>query len=437
MGRGRRVRIAVGSLLSIGVLLVASAGMARRSPFKPLSIFARVLAQIETSYVEPVDQSELVYGAIRGMMSVLDPHTTFLDPEEFGILEDDTEGRFAGIGVEVAMRDGWLTVLSVFDGGSAAVAGLEPGDRFLRIDGVDARDMRIAEAVRSMRGKAGSKVKLSVRREGRDAALELTLKRGTIDLKPVEVELFDDGVVYVKIKAFQEQTASMLRKGLDRAASKARDNKNDGVRGVLLDLRNNGGGLLRQAVLVADEFLPKGVIVTTRGRDNVLRDSYRAHQSGTRPKWPMVVLVNSQTASAAEIVAGALQDRKRATLVGERTFGKGSVQNIIELPDGSAMKLTISKYFTPSGSSIQAQGISPDIEIRNAPKADEEVGSVLREESLPGHLRPAGSPKTTKSTPPNAAHTNTNGVPKVFIDDDDTQARIGYRALLLKIKQRR
>ena len=232
------------------------------------------------------------------------------------------------------MRDGWLTVLSVFDGGPAAAVGLEPGDRFLRIDGVNARDMRIAEAVRSMRGKAGSKVELSVRREGVDAALELTLKRGTIDLTPVEVELFDDGIVYVKLKAFQEQTVSMLRKGLDRAASKARDSKNGGVRGVLLDLRNNGGGLLRQAVLVADEFLPKGVIVTTRGRDNVLRDSYRAHQGGTRPKWPMVVLVNSQTASAAEIVAGALQDRKRATLVGERTFGKGSVQNIIELPDG-------------------------------------------------------------------------------------------------------
>ena len=425
--------IGVGALLGV-LLLVASAVGARRSPFEPLSIFARALAHLETAYIEPIDQNELVYGAIRGMIGTLDPHTTFLDPEEYRILEDDTSGRFAGIGVEVSMRDGWLTVLSVFEDGPAFDQGLKPGDRFLQIDGKDARDLRLSEAVRRMRGKAGSTVRVSMRRPGADDAISATLTRAYIDLEPVEIEPFDDGIVYVQLKAFQEQTASMLSDGLDRAAVRLRDT--GGVRGILLDMRNNGGGLLRQAVLVTDEFLSSGVIVSTRGRNDVLRRSFKAHRGGTRPNWPMVVLVNAQTASAAEIVAGALQDHKRGIVVGERSFGKGSVQNIIALPDGSAMKVTVSKYFTPDGTSIQAQGISPDIEVVSESESKQSEAEVLREESLPGHL-PAqpDKKKTMQEIPKIKWSVKEKGVPKSLLDD--RQASVGYRALKMKIRERK
>ncbi len=329
---GRKtLRLLVVAMLALALLLVmVSDAPARRSPFEPLSIFARALAYVEVSYVEPIDQKTLVYGAIRGLADSLDPHSVFLDPEEYQILRSDAEGRFAGVGVEVSTRDGWLTILSVFDGGPAAEAGLRPGDRFLSIEGEDARDVRLYDAVRWIRGEPGTEVTVSIRREGQEEALERTLTRAFIEVDPIEMKVLDGGVVYLRIKAFQDGATRQLSDTLDEAVVALR--KGGGVQGLLLDLRDNGGGLLHEAVGVSDEFLSSGVIVSTRGRGGEMIGQYSARRAGTRPKWPMVVLINENTASASEIVAGALRDHKRAVLVGVRSFGKGSVQNVFELP---------------------------------------------------------------------------------------------------------
>ena len=418
----KTLRLAFAGVAAVMLVAVtASEVPARRSPFEPLSIFARALSFIELAYVEPVDQEKLVHGAIRGLADSLDPHSVFMDPEEYAIFTSDAEGRFAGIGVEVSTRDGWLTVLSVFDGGPAAKAGLLPGDRFLAIEGDDARDLRLYDAVRRIRGEPGSIVKVTIRREGQPGALERTLTRAFIELDPVEVETLGDGAVYVRIKAFQDGTARALRRALDDAVMKLK--KRAGVRGVLIDIRDNGGGLLDEAVWVSDEFLANGTIVSTRGRDGEVIKQYGARRAGTRPKWPIVILINENTASASEIVAGALQDQNRATVVGVRSFGKGSVQTIYELPGGSALKLTISRYYTPSGRSIQAQGIVPDL-IAEQPRRDDEPDPV-REEELEGHLvaKHGGSKPGTSQQAPEA-----NGaIPKLFVEDP--QGARGYWVL--------
>ena len=412
-------------LLFVGTLAVglvaafASDAPARRSPFEPLSIFARALAYVEVSYVEPIDQQTLVYGAIRGLADSLDPHSVFLDPKEYEILKSDAEGRFAGVGVEVSTREGWLTILSVFEGGPAAKAGLRPGDRFLSIEGEDARDVRLYDAVRRIRGAPGTPVKVSIRREGQEEALERTLTRAFIDVDPIKMQVLNDGVVYVRIKAFQDGTAHQLSDALDEAVVKLR--KRGGVQGLLLDLRDNGGGLLHEAVWVSDEFLTSGVIVSTRGRGGETISQYSARRAGTRPRWPIVVMINENTASASEIVAGALRDHKRAVLVGVRTFGKGSVQNVFELPGGSALKLTTYRYYAPSGSSIQAEGISPDL-VAEQPRGDDDP-EPLREEELRGHLRAQANGGLGQEKPARSrqAPKATGEVPEVFAGDSQGQ----------------
>jgi carboxyl-terminal processing protease len=409
------------------VAALASEAPARRSPFEPLSIFARALAYIEVSYVEPVDQESLLYGAIRGLADSLDPHSVFLDPEEYEILKSDAEGRFAGVGVEVSTRDGWLTILSVFEGGPAAKAGLQPGDRFLSIEGEDARDVRLYDAVRRIRGEPGTAVKVTIRREGQEQAIERTLTRAFIDIDPIEMQVLDDGVVYVRIEAFQDGTARALSDALDEAVAKLR--QRGGVKGLLVDLRDNGGGLLHEAVWVSDEFLTSGVIVSTRGRGREMISQYSARRAGTRPKWPIVVLINENTASASEIVAGALRDHGRAVLVGVRTFGKGSVQNVFELPGGSALKLTISRYYTPSGRSIQAEGIAPDL-VAEQPRAEGDP-EPIREEELDGHLaaKPGGGAKKSVSKQAPEAK---GRVPEIFAEDP--QGQRGYVVLKGRIQ---
>lgn len=411
---------------------VARALPERASPFRNLGIFARALAHVEMSYVEEVDQDQLVYGAIRGMMATLDPHSTFMDPDEYRILTSDTEGQFGGIGVEIAVEDGWLTVLSVFEGGPADEAGLEAGDRFLAIKGRRARDMRIEDAIERMRGEPGTQVHVTIRRKGEAKDLPLVLTRRIIHVDAVEGRLLSDGIAYVRVKAFQENTTRDLRRVLDEAVSRARSA--GGVRGVLIDLRDNAGGLLDEAVLMSDEFLGDGVIVSTRGRGGKLLSQATAHARGTRPDWPMVVLVNGYTASAAEIVAGALRDQHRAVIVGTRTFGKGSVQNIIELPDGSALKLTVARYYTPSGRSIQAEGIAPDMVVQQiaADKLPEALArpESVSEASLEGHLageagaRPASS--VGRNEPRQGAAEGTRPA-EAFADD--YQARMAHQAL--------
>ena len=419
---GKTLRLVFVSVAAVVLVAVtASTVPARRSPFEPLSIFARALAFIELAYVEPVDQEKLVHGAIRGLADSLDPHSVFMDPEEYAIFNSDAEGRFAGIGVEVSTRDGWLTILSVFDGGPAAKGGLLPGDRFLAIEGEEARDLRLYDAVRRIRGEPGTTVNVTIRREGRADALERTLTRAFIELDPVEIETLGKGAIYVRIKAFQEGTARELSLALDDVVMELKNR--GGVEGVLIDVRDNGGGLLDEAVWVADEFLTTGTIVSTRGRDGEVIKQYSARRAGTRPKWPMVVLVNENTASASEIVAGALQDQERATVVGVRSFGKGSVQTVYELPGGSALKLTISRYYTPSGRSIQAEGITPDL-IAEQPREDGAPGPI-REEELAGHLQAkhGGSrPMETRRAP------EARGAPPTRFKDDPQGAQ-GYWVL--------
>jgi carboxyl-terminal processing protease len=418
-----------GTLAVVLVAAMASEAPARRSPFEPLTIFARALAYIELSYIEPVDQKSLVYGAIQGLADSLDPHSVFLDPEEYEILKSDAEGRFAGVGVEVSTRDGWLTILSVFEGGPAAKVGLQPGDRFLSIEGEDARDVRLYDAVRRIRGEPGTTVDVTVRREGQEKALERTLTRAFIDIDPIESELLGDGLVYVRIKAFQDGTARLLSDALDDAVVKRR--KRGGTTGLLLDLRDNGGGLLHEAVWVTDELLASGVIVSTRGRGGEKISEYSARRAGTRPKWPIVVLINENTASASEIVAGALRDHGRAVLVGVRTFGKGSVQNVFELPGGSALKLTTYRYYTPSGRSIQAEGIHPDL-VAEEPRAEGDP-EPMREEELDRHLaaQPKGPSGRTAPTSTRQAPAANGKMPAVFAED--SQAQRGYLVLKQQI----
>jgi carboxyl-terminal processing protease len=363
---------AFAAVFALGLVERASATEGRASPYANLGIFARALSHIEAVHVEEPDQDELIYGAIDGMVSTLDPHSTFMNPEEYRILTSDTQGQFGGIGVEIDVRDGWLTIHGVFEGGPADRAGMRPGDRFLTIAGRRARDMPVSDAVQVMRGEPGTSVEVTVRREGEEEAIALTLTREIIHVEAVEARILPDRIVHLQLKAFQGTTTDEMRRALDAAVE--RTARNGGVRGVLLDMRRNPGGLLDEAVRVSDEFLESGVIVSTRGRGGTLLSEARAHRAGTRPNWPMVELVDNFTASAAEIVAGALRDHGRAIVVGSRTWGKGSVQNVIELPDGSALKLTVARYYTPSGRSIQAEGIAPDVEIE---QLDEETSRAL------------------------------------------------------------
>ncbi len=437
--RDRFRRFLRAPLLALAALLALAVGAgaaqavpARDSPFHNLGIFARALAHVESSYVDEVDQDALIYGAIRGMVSTLDPHSAFMTPDEYRILTSDTEGRFGGIGVEIDVEDGWLTVLTVFEGGPAARAGIKPGDRFLKIEGQDARDMRIEEAIQRMRGEPGSEVHVSIRRKGAPDALEMSIAREIIRVRAVDSRVLPGRIAYVKVKAFQEHTTEELRRALDVAV--AHTASEGGLRGVVIDLRDNAGGLLDEAVTMSDEFLRDGIIVTTRGRGGQVIGQAHASSPGTRPDWPMVVLVNGYTASAAEIVAGALHDHHRAVIVGTRTFGKGSVQNIIELPDGSALKLTIARYYTPSGASIQARGIEPDMVVQ---QLDSHVvreatnhQPQIRESTLEGHLQ---NPENGTPAPGSAAAA-ADGAGQVF--PDDFQARMGYEALRALIAAR-
>jgi carboxyl-terminal processing protease len=420
------------AVLGIGLSCTVAAGAADKSPYENLAIFARALSHIELSYVGDVDQKKLVYGAIRGMVRALDPHSDYLSPDEYRVLMSDTRGRFGGVGVEIDVRDGWLTVSSVFPNSPAARAQLRPGDRFVGIDGVRARDLPIEEAVRRMRGEPGTEVRVSLRRDDDAPAIEATLRREVIAVNAVEGRLLEDGHLYVRLRVFQETVARELADVLDSASQQA--SKHGGLRGLLLDLRDNPGGLLDQAVLVADEFLEQGKIVSTRGRGGRELSVASARRLGTRPNFPIVVLVNGFTASAAEIVSGALQDQRRALIVGQRTFGKGSVQNIIDLPDQSALKLTVARYYTPSGRSIQAEGIEPDVRIDQA-EPSAEGASGLSEASLEGHLASEGQGDTPTSEHERteadrasrrerASKRNTRGP-----FPDDFQATIAYQTL--------
>jgi len=386
---------------------------------------------VEQSYVGEVDGDQLMYGAIRGMLKVLDPHSEFLPPEQYRILTSDTEGEYGGVGLEIDVRDGWLTVVSVFDGSPAQRAGVRPGDRFLMIEGEAARDLPVQDALERMRGEPGTKVHVALRRDGEENAIELTLPREVIEVRAVDARVLPDRIAYVKLKIFQETTANELREALDAAVEHAA--AQGGLRGVLLDLRGNPGGLLSSAVLVADEFLSEGVIVSTRGRGGRMLREQQATAAGTRPNWPLVLIVDGYSASASEIVAGALHDHGRAVLVGTRTFGKGSVQNVIELPDHSAIKLTTALYYTPSGRSIQANGIQPDVLVEQLDLAAlrrAQVGEAgLSEAKLQGHLDGEATVPASSKPTDRGLRTGPAGNPAQAPFADDFQARMAHQVL--------
>ena len=392
------------SALGLGLFAgVATAVPRKGGSFGKLAVFSRVLSYIESNYVEEIDQDELVYGAIRGMLETLDPHTTFLKPDQYREMKSDTSGQFSGIGIEVDLRDGVLTVLSVMEGTPAARVGLQTGDQLLKIDDQPTRGM--TDYVQRMRGKKGTQVLLGVLRKGWSAPRSLSVTRELIRVRSVESFLLEPGYGVVKLKQFTENIDREVE-----AALLAMEKESGGqLAGLVLDMRNNPGGLLDQAVKVADAFIDSGLIVRTEGRSGRILDEERAHQRGTRANFPIICLVNGGSASAAEIVAGALQDHGRAVVMGTQTFGKGSVQTIIELEDGSALKLTIARYFTPSGRSIQEKGITPDVVVDQVKMS--EVRPVTsdepaqKERDLHGHLKnkqrePRGELRGRSGPPP-------------------------------------
>ena len=352
--------------------------------YKNIEIFTEVLRQIEDNYVEPQDAQKLISGAIKGMIQSLDPHSSFMTKEEHQDLLIETKGSFSGVGIEITIRDNILTVVAPIEGSPAHKAGIKTGDKIVKIDEKSTNDMTLLDAVKHIRGTKGTKVKLTVSREGIDKPLGFNITRDMIPLRSVKNYLMESDIGYVRISNFQGNTVDDLAEALNDL-EEGRE-----LTGLILDLRNNPGGLLTQAIGVSDTFLDSGLIVSTKGRNKVQNIEVSAQENGKSREYPIIVLVNGGSASASEIVAGALQDNKRALIVGTTTFGKGSVQTILPLSDGSGLRLTTARYYTPSGRSIQLSGISPDIEIEYIPpseKEEEDAPRFLREEDLEGAMK--------------------------------------------------
>lgn len=355
--------------------------------YKEIKTFNEVLDMVQKNYVEDIDSSVLIQGAINGMIKSLDPHSSFMTPELYKELEVETQGRFGGIGIEITILKDILTVVSPIEDTPAFKAGVKSGDSIVKIDGKSTKDITIMEAVKKLRGPKDTKVTITILRENMVQPKDITLTRAVIQVKSVRARTFDDHIGYIRIASFHERTAHDLRKALIDVAEKTKP-----MKGLVLDLRNDPGGLLTQAIEVSDMFLKSGVIVSTRGRTKKMESKVTARDSGDEEIIvPIVVLVNEGTASAAEIVAGALQDNGRALIVGTQTFGKASVQTVIPLEDGSALKLTTARYYTPNGRSIQAEGIKPDIVVKLVRPSEEPeafMAERLREKDLKGHIKP-------------------------------------------------
>ncbi|MCL5966321.1 MAG: S41 family peptidase [Deltaproteobacteria bacterium] len=362
--------------------------------YSKLKVFGDVLSVIQSSYVEQPNVDELIKGAIKGMLQTLDPHSSYLTPDMMKQVEVETKGQFGGLGIEIGMKDSVLTIIAPIEDTPAFRAGLQAGDKIVKIENESTRDMTVMDAVKRLRGEAGTQVTLWIVREGLAEPKSYTITRDIIKIKSIKWKAMGDGIGYVKITQFQQDTDQELEKAL-QALSKEKG----GLKGLVLDLRNNPGGLLDQAVKVSDEFIDSGLIVYTDGRLENQKFKFTARREGTYTGFPIVTLVNAGSASASEIVAGALQDHGRAILLGTRTFGKGSVQTILPMEDGSALRLTTALYYTPNGRSIQAKGIEPDIVVRDGREAPEGHPAPLREKDIEHHLK-GPDEEAAKPAPP-------------------------------------
>jgi len=383
----KRLLIGLAAAFCLGPLWVAHAGQAENAvqlPIEDLKIFAEIFGKIKSDYVEDIDDSQLLNDAIKGMLDGLDPHTVYLDPESFREMNIDTHGEFGGLGLEVTMENGVIRIVAPIDDTPAHKAGLKSGDLIISMDGVQVKGLSLGESVSLMRGKPGSEIVLTIVRKDRPEPFEVTLKRAIIQLESVRAELLETGFGYARVIQFQTGTATSLRQQLARLEREA----GTALKGLVLDLRDNPGGVLDGAIQVSDTFLRDGLIVSTRGRAEDSEVTFSASPKDYLNDAPLVVLVNGGSASASEIVAGALQDHGRALILGTTTFGKGSVQTILPMLNGAALKLTTARYYTPNDRSIQATGITPDVVSQPAESSQtlDRDASRLRESDLAGHL---------------------------------------------------
>ncbi len=394
--------------------------------YKHLEIFSNVLSIVKKSYVEEIDTEEIIEGAIKGMLTTLDPHSSFMKPDDFKELQVETKGSFSGIGIEIAIRDGILTVVSPIEGTPAFKKGLKAGDKIVKIEDEPTKDFTLMEAVKRLRGTKGTKVTISIHRKGWRELKKVTIVRDVIPLHSVKSRWLEPGYSYVRITNFQSKTTKDLKKVLKEFSDK------EEIKGLLLDLRSDPGGLLDQAVKVSDLFLRNGVIVSTKGRIKEQNMTYKAHSGGVYYDFPMVVLVNEGSASASEIVAGALQDHKRALILGAQTFGKGSVQTIIPMNNGAGLRLTTARYYTPNGTSIQAKGITPDIivptpvftlEDTEAEEKQIRKPRFLREKDLINHMKNGDDPEEDDEETTEQEESDDE---ETFVDDsDDVKEDVG------------
>lgn len=387
--------LAIASFLSFCSATNALAQAENEALYQKLDIFANVLERVKGYYVEEVSETTLIENAINGMLTALDPHSSYLKPSEFDDMQEQTKGEFGGLGIEVTMENGLVKVVSPIEDTPAYKAGVQAGDLVVRIDDHEVQGLTLQQAVDKMRGEVGSSVKLKIFRESEKRSLDIEITRAVIQVKPVKSRLEAGGLGYVRITSFNDYTDSTLQ---DHLKKLVKENDGKPLRGVVLDLRNNPGGLLNQAITVSDDFLEKGEIVSTRGRVQGQNSRFNAKEGDVLNGAPMVVLINGGSASASEIVAGALQDQKRAVLVGTKSFGKGSVQTVMNLPGGAGMRLTTALYYTPSGRSIQAKGIEPDIEIKQAKLEQEFTEDLPTEAGLSGHIEISATVPAAKGT---------------------------------------
>ena len=367
--------------------------------FQELKVFTDVLAIVKRDYVTDVDNKKLVEGAIKGMLATLDPHSGYLDPDFYQDLQVQTKGEFGGLGIEITIKDGLLVVVAPMEGSPAEKAGVKPGDTIVKIDGKFTKEFSLVDAVKRLRGPKGSPIVLSLARKGVQGLVDVTIMRDNIAVRSVRSRYLGDGFAYVRVSQFMEHTADDLKAALTNLTKESGQGE---LKGLVLDLRNNPGGLLAQAVRIGDMFLKEGVIVYTDGRVEGQKQKFFAHGRGTEPDYPIVVIVNGGSASASEIIAGALKDHGRALILGTQTFGKGSVQTITPLENGGALTLTTALYYTKSGNSIQGTGVKPDVELDAVPEPEVQSKETqpsnvkpmeqLRERDLPGAIRnPSGS----------------------------------------------